>query len=144
MKPWPHGIPHPERAGFPRQDQERRLKGILGVMVIAEYAPANAQDHRPVSLNQRREGQVVDLIGSSRKSIQELAIGQAGHGPRIKSDLDVPKHLAHFADHHDLNSYVCVSVPGSNVTSSHECSQFPHEIPPLSIGGRLLIIDRWV
>ncbi len=40
-------------AGLLHQDQERRLKRIFGVMRITQNPSAHAQDHRPVTCDQR-------------------------------------------------------------------------------------------
>ena len=46
----------PDVGGLPRQDQERRLEGVFGVLPVAEDVLADAQDHRPVAGHQRLEG----------------------------------------------------------------------------------------
>ena len=45
-----------DRAGSTGQDQEGGLERILDLVRVAEHAPADAQDHRPVAQDQRLEG----------------------------------------------------------------------------------------
>ena len=52
------------------QNQERSLKGVLGVLRVAEYGPADTQDHRPMTLHQGGEGRFVALV--------EVALEQVG------------------------------------------------------------------
>jgi hypothetical protein len=64
-----------DRSGPPRQDQERRLGGILGVVEPAQDAAADAEHHRPVPLHQRRErrGRVV-VAPARQEAPEQLAV----------------------------------------------------------------------
>ncbi len=75
-----------DRAGPARQDQERRLRGVLGVVVVAQDLPADAQDHRRMTIDQRRESRLVPMLD---ESLEQLAVGQsAGRaGPEECFDL---------------------------------------------------------
>ena len=64
----------PSAADRPRladEDQESRLKGILSRLMVPNYRGAGIQYHRPVSLDQGREGGVILFV---EKPLQELSI----------------------------------------------------------------------
>jgi hypothetical protein len=44
-----------DRAGFAGQDEEDGLKGIFGMVVVAQELAADAQDHGSVAAHQRGE-----------------------------------------------------------------------------------------
>jgi hypothetical protein len=54
------------------QDEKRDLKGIVGIVSIAEQPPAHAQDHRGVPSQQHRESGLVAVV---EESAQQLAVG---------------------------------------------------------------------
>ena len=62
----------PDRPGTPGQNEERRLEGVLGVARVAEAPPADAQDHRPVAVDHRRERRLGRDAGL-------LRLGPPGH-----------------------------------------------------------------
>jgi hypothetical protein len=64
------------RLCFSRQHEKRRLKGILGVVRVAQHSLANSQHHRPVSRHQFSEGFVVTPQGEPPN---QLAIGWLPH-----------------------------------------------------------------
>ena len=45
-----------DRPGLAGQDEEDGLEGVLGMLHVAQELPADAQHHRPVPADQRREG----------------------------------------------------------------------------------------
>jgi hypothetical protein len=53
------------------QDQKRRLKDILGILIVPQNAPAHAEHQRPVPANERRKRR---LIAPARKLLDELRI----------------------------------------------------------------------
>jgi hypothetical protein len=71
IQPTAHSLPPVDRAGLLREDQEGGLEGILGVVQIAQDAPAHTQYHRPVPFQQRREGVPVPVPG---EPLQELVV----------------------------------------------------------------------
>ena len=71
-----------DRRRLPRQYQEGRLEGVLGIVFAAEKLPANAQHQRAVSLNQGSEGNLVALLCEAGTVWEELA-GQASR--RLKA-----------------------------------------------------------
>jgi hypothetical protein len=52
----------PQPAGLASQEEERRLKGVLGRMNIAEQPPGDAEDHRPVPPDELRKGDLVAVV----------------------------------------------------------------------------------
>ncbi len=80
-----------------RQDQESGLEGVLGVVMIPDDAPADAQHHRAVPLNQGGKGQLGEPVTACQELFHELPIGQAGDRPLVEDDLDLPKCGADFA-----------------------------------------------
>ena len=49
------------RPGFFRQDEERRLEGVVRCVVIAEDPPAGAEHHRPVAIHECGEGRLITI-----------------------------------------------------------------------------------
>src|SRR5262249_41803456 len=54
-------------ASLASQDEERRLEGVLGIVMIAQNAPASAQNHWPVPAHEQLKGCVVSVC---RKAAQ--------------------------------------------------------------------------
>ncbi len=76
-EPAAHRLPLPDRACLAHQDQERGLKGVVGVVRVAQYLTAYAQDHRTMAVNQGGErGLGRRRVIPGQKPVQELAIGQ--------------------------------------------------------------------
>jgi DNA-directed RNA polymerase subunit RPC12/RpoP len=78
-----------DRVCLADEDEEGRLKGVLGVRRVFQDAPADAQDHRPVPADQRLEGVLVALGEEAR---QQQRVGErigfrAGHSPQVLKDL---------------------------------------------------------
>jgi hypothetical protein len=63
----------PDRGGAAGQHEEGRLRGVLGLMLVADDLPTEAHDHRPMSLDQGREGVLIALGG---ELLEELPIAQ--------------------------------------------------------------------
>ncbi len=63
VKPTGHGLPLSEGARLPGQHQHGGLEGILRVIRIGQYPPADPQHHRPVPADQLLEGRLVLLRG---------------------------------------------------------------------------------
>jgi hypothetical protein len=74
MKPAAQRFLPSERARFAYQDQERRLEGILRVVLVAERSPADAEDHRAVPLDKGRERQLGGFTIAGPESLKELAV----------------------------------------------------------------------
>ena len=75
MEPGAQRVSNPERARLLDQGQEGGLEGILDIIRIAECIPADAEDHRPVPLDQGREGQLGGLAVLGREPFEELTVG---------------------------------------------------------------------
>jgi len=73
VQPARQGISSPDFAARLDQDQEGRLEGVLSIVWIAQYPPADAQDHRPVPTHQRLEGPGVPL---GEETLEELRVVQ--------------------------------------------------------------------
>ena len=58
-------------------------------MFVAEDAPADAQDHRPVPRDQSGERR---LVAFGDEPLQELAFGQAGDRPPVENVLQLLEH----------------------------------------------------
>src|SRR5579871_4564627 len=67
-------LPSP-RACLPRQNEKRRLIGILSVMPVVENALARAQDHGAMALHQDCKG---SLIVPLSEALEQLPIRQVG------------------------------------------------------------------
>jgi hypothetical protein len=61
VEPTDQGGSASDRSGLACQDQESRLKGILGVMLVTEDRAADAEHHRTVSLDQGLERRLAGL-----------------------------------------------------------------------------------
>jgi hypothetical protein len=70
MEPTGQAGPASDRSRLPRQDEECRLKGILGVMSITKYRAADAEHHRAVSLDQGLESQFAGLTVCSHEPLE--------------------------------------------------------------------------
>ncbi len=51
MQPAAEPVAAPDRPRLADQNQERGLKGVLGIVRIAEHSAAGTQHHRPVPLD---------------------------------------------------------------------------------------------
>ena len=68
-----------DRPGLLDQDEEGGLKRVGDVVRIIQHAPADAQHHRPVPVEDRLEGRPVAL---GQEPIEELGLAQPGDRPR--------------------------------------------------------------
>jgi hypothetical protein len=65
-------IPGADGSGFSSENEEDGLEGVLGEVLVAQLAPAHAQDHRTVAPDEQFEGV---LISVGNESPQQLRIG---------------------------------------------------------------------
>ena len=59
VQPARQGVALPDRSGRPGQDEERGLKRVLGIVMIAQDRVTDPLDHGPVPFQERRERQFV-------------------------------------------------------------------------------------
>src|SRR5262249_5400103 len=89
MKPTAQGLPFADRASPPGQDEERRLEGVLRVLLVAEYPAADAEHQGAVSLDQVGER---GLVVAGREGSDQLAVGsrpaplQRAQPPNVPDD----------------------------------------------------------
>ena len=87
VEPSAEGPIHPHRSGLADEDEEGGLEGVLGLVGLAEHAPADPPDHRPVAIDQGREGHLrrrrgLGRLGAfGRVPLEELDVGQPGRRP---------------------------------------------------------------
>ena len=96
MKPAPDRLLPPHGDGPADQHEERRLEGVLGVVLVAQDRSADAQDHRPVPLHQggeRRPGRVIPVRAVGEPA-QELAVGHPDGRARVEERPDVLEHAS--------------------------------------------------
>src|SRR5262249_7194668 len=87
------------RRGFPAQDQEGRLEGVLGIVFAVQNLQADAQDHRTVAMNERGKCLVVAGI---HEAIQQRSVGQSNEGFPCGQITDEPKNSSFANDRHRL------------------------------------------
>jgi hypothetical protein len=76
-EPARQGIGSADRATAFGQYQERRLRSVFGVMNVAQDIATDAQDHRPVALDNCREGgRGVGVTAPRKESVQERTVRQ--------------------------------------------------------------------
>ena len=78
---------NPERSRLSREDQERGLKRILGIMVVAKHGMADSQDRAPVPDD---EGFKCRFIPSGRKPLDKLLVAQASERALLEQFVDWP------------------------------------------------------
>jgi hypothetical protein len=64
-----------QRLGLADQGQERRLERIIGLMLVPQNRPADAEHERPVSLDQGGERQLHRLTATDGEPLHQLAAG---------------------------------------------------------------------
>ncbi len=89
VKPAPDRILLADRPGPARQDQERRLERVVHVGGIVQDATADAQDHRPVPLDQDLKRLLAPLVPTHPEPFDQLSVGQPRAGPRAEEDLEM-------------------------------------------------------
>ena len=62
----------------------------MSVVRVGELGAADPQDHRAVTFDQGREGELGDLAGAGRKSLQKLAVGQLADRPDVEERVELP------------------------------------------------------
>ena len=80
-------LPWHDRRRPPGEDEEGRLKGVLGIVVVSEDPAADAPDHRAVALHQGFEER--HPRRRATKPVQELSVRQPDERPRPEKRLYV-------------------------------------------------------
>ncbi len=73
---------------FLDEDEEGCLKGVLGVVRILQDAPADAQDHRPVTSPPRPRTRG---IVPGDEALEQLRIGESRDGSIRQEAIDLPQ-----------------------------------------------------
>ncbi len=81
VEPARQRVTPPDRARLLRQDQECRLERILGVVVVVQDLMADPLYHRPMPLDQGREGR---FSAPGHEQVEQLPVGEAGN----RADLE--------------------------------------------------------
>ena len=83
MKPGAERVANPELTRLAEEHQERRLERVLGVVGITQQHGADAEDHRPMPLNQRRKCQL-GLIGfGGGESLEQLPVREVADRAQV-------------------------------------------------------------
>ena len=69
------------------QNQKCGLRCILGIVLVEEYLAADAQNHRPVPVDERSECRLISRLD---KPIEQLSVALPPGCPRLKQNLDLP------------------------------------------------------
>ncbi len=103
-EPARHRVGPSDRAGPLRQDQERRLRRVLGVVEVWQRVAADAQDHRPVALDQLGERRRRVLVATTgQEPLQQPAVGQHADRPGAHDRAQVPRRRpSMLARHHHV------------------------------------------
>ena len=118
MQPRAQGISNPEGAGLLDQDQESRLKSILGVMRVRELGTADAQHHRTMSLHQGLERQFGDLTPAVREPLEQLPVSELADGSDVEERVQLPLDGSFLRGLHRFSPVrFAASVAVSNVTT---------------------------
>jgi hypothetical protein len=92
MKPARDGIGLADRLGPAGEDEERGLKGVLGVVRIAKDLLADAQHHWSVPFHQRREGRLISTVPRRQETLDELAVGQVAYDAEFEDSVELMRH----------------------------------------------------
>jgi hypothetical protein len=101
VKPAGQGVLLADGPSFADQYQERRLKGVFGVVPVAEQPPAQGQDHRPMPLYELGKG---GTIPSSDEGFQQRFIRHSIWIGQARQLADAPDHEIELAVRHGCGS----------------------------------------
>jgi hypothetical protein len=73
-------------AGLAGEDQKGRLKNVLGVLVMVEDPPADAQDRRSMPFHEGGEG---GFVAAAREALEQLTV-RHGRVPGLPELAQVP------------------------------------------------------
>ena len=81
-----------DRPGPVGEDEEDGLKGVLGIMIVAEAALADPEHDRAVPVDQLLEGGLRDLVAPRDEPFEELRVGDRPDRPVVEQPVNVPEH----------------------------------------------------
>jgi hypothetical protein len=79
-----------DRSRFAHENQKGCLKGVFGVVPVAQDPVADRENHRTVALHQQREG---SLLAAVAKALQQDAVAQVPLALDAKLAQKVAEHL---------------------------------------------------
>jgi hypothetical protein len=100
MKPTGERIALADRTRFPGENEKGRLACVLGVVLIPQDAPANAEDKTAVSFHDCRE---CDFIMACNKPLQQLPVWKFFGLPRSHRTQDVAEDVIKLRVAHELS-----------------------------------------
>jgi hypothetical protein len=108
MKPAGQRLALANGGGPPCQEQEGGLEGVLGVLLVAEPAAAQVEDHGPVPPQHRLEGRLVVV---AQEGADQFAVGPLVGGPVGGQVADVAEDRSQCCRGHRLRSLPGLSIP---------------------------------
>jgi hypothetical protein len=109
-------LPRPDGRRFAGEDQKGRLKGVLGIVMIADDTTADAEDHWAVTTDKGFKGRFVLLVDEGR---QQLPIRPPRsilprHGPAKMPDHHVHSSLRHSCPPRPVATDLYPLLPGES------------------------------
>ena len=86
----------PDRSRLADENEERRLEGVLGVVVVVKKATADAPDHRAVPTDQSFKGR---RLTAPDEALQQLPIGSFARGLQKGDSVNVLDDFVHLRRH---------------------------------------------
>ncbi len=114
VEPGADALARHDRVPLADEDEEGGLEGIVGVVDIAEHAPADAQDHGAVNADQGAEGR---LFAQVEIALEQGAVGEPAAVGQGHLD-QAPHHTGQPATRHATSSqagvipYLYLPAPG--------------------------------
>src|SRR5262249_40491376 len=96
----------PDGRGLAGEDQKGRLKGVLGVVVVADDTATDAEDHRAMATDKGFKGRCVLLVdeGTEQLPIRPARPILLQHDP-----AKMPNHRVHLSRRHTCPPWSVVS-----------------------------------
>ena len=85
MKPGAEGVINPDRARSSHQDEENGLECVLSGRFVAQDAPTDGQNHRPMPRHESRERRFITggAIAAKQGSVRQAAVHAGDKQPAI-------------------------------------------------------------
>jgi hypothetical protein len=87
MEPRAERIAPANGIGSLHEDQERGLKGVLGVVSIPHQCATHTEHHRTVAFDQDTKGLMAERVAAGREAFEQLAISQATESTRAQEQF---------------------------------------------------------